>query len=421
LRFLKDVGECRADFVDNRSIKRKGGEIMICVEVHPNNVLTLRDEAYSKVVSDSVKHETVKFLFSDNWKDYTKTAVFTAKDVEPINVLLRADNQLCLSDEECYIPFEVLKGNSFTLSVFGVCGDRIATSTKENIILLESGYVLGDKPQEPTPNAYSQVITLLDEIRNIAYSVRQDADNGLFNGEKGEKGEKGDKGDSVGQKTEALGEIFNDLTNNVANKNAHAEGNRTTASGNSSHAEGNQTTASGNLGAHAEGLLTVASGDSAHAEGQTSSATGACSHAEGSNTKAVGNESHAEGISTSAKGSNSHAEGYGCSAIGAASHAGGGQTTAWGKYSLSGGYLTNAYANYSASLGNSTRADYISQFVVGKFNSRPSEDSVFTVGIGSSEQNRKNAFNVYADGTLEIGTVKITPTQIKKLLQLIQE
>ncbi len=379
---------------------------MISVEVHSNNVLTVRNDTFANAVSDSVKHETVKFLFSDNWKNYQKTAVFSAEGVEPINIVLDGENELCVSENECYIPFEVLKGDRFMLSVFGVLDESLATSTQENIKVYTSGYALGDAPQDPTPDEYSQIVSIMTEAKEIAQSVRTDADNGLFKGEKGDKGEQGEKGlDGMGKKTEEGGEIFNDLENNTAAKNAHAEGKKTKANGNASHAEGNQTKATGSLGSHSEGYSSEASGESSHAEGQVTVASGACSHAEGSKTKAAGVESHAEGISTSAKGSYSHSEGYGSAALGAASHAEGGQTSAWGQYSHASGRVTNAYASYSFAAGNATRADYAGQTAVGRYNSKPSDDSVFTVGVGTSDSERKNAFNVYADGHAEVSAV----------------
>jgi hypothetical protein len=47
----------------------------------------------------------------------------------------------------------------------------------------------GIAPQPPTPSEYSQLIQLAEETKEIANSVREDADNGVFDGEKGEKGE----------------------------------------------------------------------------------------------------------------------------------------------------------------------------------------------------------------------------------------
>lgn len=180
---------------------------MINVEVLSNNKLTVRNDALAKAVSDSIKHETVKFSFADNWKDYLKTAVFSTDEVDAINVALNRENMMCITEDECYIPHEVLKGRGFYLSVYGVMGDRLATTTKIKIEVLESGYALGDEPEEPTPSQYSQILEMVNETKDIAEKLRQDAQNGLFNGEKGaqgeqgiqgaqgEKGEKGDKGD----------------------------------------------------------------------------------------------------------------------------------------------------------------------------------------------------------------------------------
>ena len=167
---------------------------MICVEVHSNNVLNVRNNTFANAVSDSIKHETVKFLFSDNWKDYQKTAVFSAEGVEPINILLSGENKLCVAEDECYIPFEVLKSDSFLLSIFGVKGDSLATTTQVKIEVLVSGYALGDAPKEPTQSEYSQLLQTMEQTKQIAQSVRSDADNGFFKGEKGDKGEVGPQG-----------------------------------------------------------------------------------------------------------------------------------------------------------------------------------------------------------------------------------
>jgi len=61
--------------------------------------------------------------------------------------------------------------------------------------------------------------------------------------------------------------------------------------------------------AHAEGFRTSASGDYSHAEGYQTIASGSYSHAEGNNTQALGSTSHAEGIGTSAAGIGQHVQG----------------------------------------------------------------------------------------------------------------
>lgn len=93
-------------------------------------------------------------------------------------------------------------------------------------------------------------------------------------------------------------------------ENSHAEGADTVSSGLASHAEGYGSTASGNA-SHAEGEATIASGNASHAEGYGTTSSEECSHAEGSNTIANGEASHAEGSTTTAYGDGSHAEGAG--------------------------------------------------------------------------------------------------------------
>lgn len=193
---------------------------MICVEVHSNNVLALRSDTLSNAVSDSIKHETIKFSFPDNWNNYQKTAVFSAVGVEPINVLLCEENPLCLSKDECYIPFEVLKGDCFEVSVFGVLDETLATTTKEQIEVLQSGYTLGDQPSEPTQSEYSQILQMVIDTKQIAQSVRDDADNGVF---KGEKGEKGDKGDEYSLTDADKAEIVQEVESKIENLETDVE------------------------------------------------------------------------------------------------------------------------------------------------------------------------------------------------------
>ncbi len=149
----------------------------------------------SGTISDSVKFETVKFSFPPEWCGYEKTAVFTDNNGHQFNILLSEDNPFCVADDECYVPNEVLKNSEFFVSVFGIKDDSVATTTKERVRVTESGYTLADEPDEPTPDIYQQIINLTSDAKNIAYSVRQDADNGVFKGEKGEQGEQGPKGD----------------------------------------------------------------------------------------------------------------------------------------------------------------------------------------------------------------------------------
>ena len=159
------------------------------------------------------------------------------------------------------------------------------------------------------------------------------------------------------------GEIFNSYEDYMANK----------ATGEYSHAEGCYNEAKGNY-SHAEGYLTIASGNNAHAEGDGARANGYCSHAEG-NSLANGRHSHAEGYSNSAMGDSSHAEG--------------GQSDANGEYSHAEGFRTKTFS--------------FAEHAEGTYNkSYDSEDAyvrvIHSVGIGSQENNRKNAHEIKFNG-----------------------
>ena len=67
-----------------------------------------------------------------------------------------------------------------------------------------------------------------------------------------------------------------------------------TVIGYKAHAEGDRTTASGSY-SHAEGYYTTASDDYSHAEGNNTTASGNCSHAEGIETIAGSSDQHVQG------------------------------------------------------------------------------------------------------------------------------
>lgn len=191
----------------------------------------------------------------------------------------------------------------------------------------------------------------------------------------------------------------------------HAEGMHTSASGENSHAEGYFTSANGK-NSHAEGqsilapggddisIALQANGEAAHAEGCATKAYGKCSHAEGWATQAGGVAAHAEGNYTIAKGSYSHAEGNNTEAIGNSSHAEGNATEAIGDSSHAGGYKSSASAPFSFCHGRELRTVGIEpQAAFGCFNETNST-MLFSIGNGSSDTDRKNAFSINKSGTM---------------------
>ena len=190
----------------------------------------------------------------------------------------------------------------------------------------------------------------------------------------------------------------------AAGNSAHAEGLATSASGDCSHAEGYYTKTNG-IGAHAEGRETIASGQYSHAEGQYTFAVGQAAHAEGQFTTANTLYSHAEGQNTVANGAASHAEGYYCNATGGLSHAEGEYTIASGQSSHAEGYrtITNNQSEHASGQFN------VSSKANNTFGN--SGNTLFSVGCGTSNNARSNAFEIRQNADIYIikngSTVKL--------------
>lgn len=207
-------------------------------------------------------------------------------------------------------------------------------------------------------------------------------------------------GSDVGQTTPNKGEIFNDYENNAASSEySHAEGNTTSAFGESSHTEGYNTRA-GIMGYEIESVdrenrtivLKTNEGISPgmsyyDVEGdylytnrvntiETVSSDGKSivvskkldqmaaymthitikDHPELGHIGVKGKYSHAEGNGTTTSGEASHAEGYNTTAFGKYSHAEGKSTTASGEYTHAEGGGTIASYEYSHAEGSGTTA-----------------------------------------------------------------
>lgn len=100
------------------------------------------------------------------------------------------------------------------------------------------------------------------------------------------------------------------IKNLAANDGAHAEGSNTNAAGVYAHAEGLNTTAYAQA-CHAEGGMSVCNGNYGHVEGFRCTVENTAGHAEGYITYCRANYGHVEGRQTNSIGPCAHAEGYG--------------------------------------------------------------------------------------------------------------
>ena len=128
----------------------------------------------------------------------------------------------------------------------------------------------------------------------------------------------------------------------------------------------------------------------------TNIARGDYSHAEGYNTTAIGSYSHAEGFIANAKAVASHAEGLSTKSKGFGSHAEGRETEANGDYSHSEGYLTRTTNESEHSSGRYNNS------VSASTTFGDSGNTLFSVGNGTSESARHNAFEIRQNGDIYI-------------------
>lgn len=140
------------------------------------------------------------------------------------------------------------------------------------------------------------------------------------------------------------------------------------------------------VNAHAEGFGNEANGEASHVEGKGNTANGYVSHAEGHDNKATNSAAHAEGKNNTASGSPAHAEGYQTEASGAASH--------------TEGKLTKALGPYTHAEGEGTIAQNTAEHACGRYNVSGGGVTQWSVGIGTSDDDRKNAAEIRNDGKM---------------------
>lgn len=152
---------------------------------------------------DSYGIEKIHVTADDEWAGLDILAVFHAPDSTATKVVIGADGMLAVPPEA-------------TAKQAGV-GRIVFVGLSENVqrITVDMGYnikphsdIEGDNPGTPTPDVVQQILTeaqnanvnsakakeLATDAKDIAQSVRDDADNGKFNGKDGAKGDKGDVG-----------------------------------------------------------------------------------------------------------------------------------------------------------------------------------------------------------------------------------
>lgn len=142
------------------------------------------------LASGDVGTVRVEYALDGYWEGYTPSGTFYT-GAKPEDVYEQP-----LSGGSCVIPWEVLQEDGVLyIGLRGVDSEgRIKTAAPVRY-RIEKGSPRGAGTSvDPSPDVYQQLLALASETREIAQSVRDDADSGKFDGAPGEDGEKGDQG-----------------------------------------------------------------------------------------------------------------------------------------------------------------------------------------------------------------------------------
>lgn len=123
----------------------------------------------SKLTADSVEFVNANFTFDESWGSLYKTAVFRRGETVYHTVL---------ENDKCVIPHEVLSDGMLYISVFGVLGNKRATTTETTVFIEKSGYVIC-VPTAPSDDPYAyfleQSTTLKNKSQLFATACEQSA------------------------------------------------------------------------------------------------------------------------------------------------------------------------------------------------------------------------------------------------------
>lgn len=161
---------------------------MFKIEVKGNRLYALQRDY---LTSGSVEVQKVEFIFSSDWDEFAKEAVFKLESGRAYSVVPDALNQ-------CVIPWELLKASDDILYV-GIYG------TKETQVMTTNYLSLGkihegtdDSAEEPdpppTPDIYRQLINMTETALQEVEGLKEEAASGAFNGPPGPEGPPGAPG-----------------------------------------------------------------------------------------------------------------------------------------------------------------------------------------------------------------------------------
>lgn len=156
---------------------------MIVAKIQVNGAIART--VYKKTIPAGIIGAQVEFEYTDDiWNRIHKTVVFRGSVTKDV---VTDENIVTMPPEVAEKPLSVL-----SVGVYGVdAGGNLAIPT----IWADLGFVhdsadpSGDTTTNPEPPVWAQILNIADEAKQIAQSVREDADSGAFDGPQGPPGD----------------------------------------------------------------------------------------------------------------------------------------------------------------------------------------------------------------------------------------
>lgn len=119
------------------------------------------------IASGGIDENTLEVDFCSEWDGFAKTAVFYKKSNKDKD---KDDNKdevynVLMVDDRCVIPHEVTDTDcKIFIGIFGVYGSVRRTAHPINYKIVEGSFIEGKQPQEPTPDIYTQIMSVHADI-----------------------------------------------------------------------------------------------------------------------------------------------------------------------------------------------------------------------------------------------------------------
>ena len=170
---------------------------MHVIKLNGYNATTENGEKLELGTFDSYGEEQLQIVKAQNWENLSVIATFNPPNKKPVQVVVDSVTGVIKVPKEATAN---LYGVG-TIVFVGLADGVQRISADVEYIVRKHSNANGTEPAEPTPSVVEQILTEAQnantnsaEAKEIAQSVRTDADNGKFNGKDGAKGDKGDDG-----------------------------------------------------------------------------------------------------------------------------------------------------------------------------------------------------------------------------------